>query len=164
VACFRPGRAKDLSAPLYIILDNAPTFLFPPIRRTLPDSVSGSFRFINTNFFHSIDWLEVKPRTSPISLHYNYHSSSFFTSSSALLLSFIHLSSAHTFTNPIRDSLPHKPRSCDILELLNTLFSFPSLKCSLNSGFFLSSLLKYGSNYSYYVLKPLRRPFFPPQS
>ena len=65
---------------------------------------------------------------------------------------------------PIRDSLPHKPRSCDILELLNTLFSFPSLKCSLNSGFFLSSLLKYGSNYSYYVLKPLRRPFFPPQS
>ena len=102
--------------------------------------------------------------SSSISLHYNYHSFSFFTSSSTLLLSFIHLSLAHTFTNPIRDSLAHKPRSCDILELLNTLFSFPSLKCSLNSGFFLSSLLKYGSNYSYYVLKPLRRPFFPPQS
>lgn len=76
-----------------------------------PDCVSGSLRLIDTNFSHSIDWAEAKPRTSSnISLHYNYHSSSFFTSSSALLLSFIHLSSAHTFTNPIRDSLPHKPQ------------------------------------------------------
>jgi len=144
----------------YVTLENAPIFFFPPIRCALPDRVSHSLRHS-----HSIEWVQVKPRTpSHIFLYYNYHSSSSFTSSSALLLSFIHLSLAHTFTNPIRDSLVPKPRSCDILELLNTLFSFPSLKCRLNSGFFLSSLLKYGSNYSYYVLKPLRRPFFPPQS
>jgi hypothetical protein len=148
----------------YVALDKVLIFFFSPIKCTLPAPVSAFLcpHLHRLLLQHELSGSYTSKRSSNISLYSNYHSSSFFTSSSALLFSFIHLSLAHTFTNPIRDSLIPKPRSCDILELLNTLFSFPSLKCRLNPGFFRSSLLKYGSNYSYYILKPLRRPLFPP--